>query len=105
MSVDVVAGVLAGQVAAGARLIRWLEDDDPRGRVALGQVYPHTGRAHLVGVTGPGGVGKSTLVDMLITDLAVFRRDDHASPFRLLELAPGVSAEEGAAKTTASYVA
>ena len=46
-----VAGVLAGQVAAGARLIRWLEDDDPRGRVALGQVYPHTGRAHLVGVT------------------------------------------------------
>lgn len=68
MSVDVVAGVLAGQVAAGARLIRWLEDDDPRGRVALGQVYPHTGRAHLVGVTGPGGVGKSTLVDMLITE-------------------------------------
>ena len=50
-----VAGVLAGQVAAGARLLRWLEDDDPRGRVALGQVYAHTGRAHLVGVTGPGG--------------------------------------------------
>ncbi|MBK9010876.1 CoA transferase subunit B [Novosphingobium sp.] len=45
------------------------------------------------------------VVDMLITDLAVFRRDDHASPFRLLELAPGVSAEEVAAKTTASYVA
>ena len=53
-----VAGVLAGQVAAGARLIRWLEDGDPRGRAALGAIYPHTGRAHLVGVTGPGGVGK-----------------------------------------------
>ena len=45
------------------------------------------------------------VVDMLITDLAVFRRDDHASPFRLLELAPGVSADEVAAKTTAAYVA
>ena len=44
------------------------------------------------------------LVDMLITDLAVFRRDDHASPFRLLELAPGVSADEVKAKTTAHYL-
>ena len=44
------------------------------------------------------------VVDMLITDLAVFRRDDHASPFRLLELAPGVTAEEVAAKTTAHYL-
>ena len=44
------------------------------------------------------------VVDMLITDLAVFRRDDHASPFRLLELAPGVSAEEVAGKTTAHYL-
>ncbi len=44
------------------------------------------------------------VVDMLITDLAVFRRDDHASPFRLVELAPGVSAEEVAGKTTAHYL-
>ncbi|WP_374524549.1 CoA transferase subunit B [Sphingopyxis sp.] len=43
------------------------------------------------------------VVDMIITDLAVFRRDDHASPFRLIELAPGVTAEEVAAKTTAKY--
>ena len=43
------------------------------------------------------------VVDMIITDLAVFRRDDHASPFRLIELAPGVTAEEVAAKTTANY--
>ena len=45
------------------------------------------------------------VVDMLITDLAVFRRDDHQSPFRLVELAPGVTAEEVAAKTTAQYLA
>ncbi len=44
------------------------------------------------------------VVDMIITDLAVFRRDDHASPFRLVETAPGVTPEEVAAKTTAHYL-
>ena len=45
------------------------------------------------------------VVDMIITDLAVFKRDNHDSPFRLLELAPGVTAEDVAAKTTAHYIA
>ena len=44
------------------------------------------------------------VVDMIITDLAVFHRPDHHSPFRLIELAPGVTADEVAAKTTAHYV-
>ena len=44
------------------------------------------------------------VVDMIVTDLAVFKRDDHGSPFRLIELAPGVTAEEVRAKTTATYV-
>jgi 3-oxoacid CoA-transferase subunit B len=43
------------------------------------------------------------VVDMIITDLAVFQRTDHASPFRLVELAPGVTAEEIAARTTAAF--
>ncbi len=43
------------------------------------------------------------VVDMIITDLAVFSRADHSAPFRLIELAPGVTAEEVAAKTTAQY--
>ncbi|HUQ13356.1 MAG TPA: CoA transferase subunit B [Novosphingobium sp.] len=43
------------------------------------------------------------VVDMIVTDLCVFHRPDHASPFKLIELAPGVSAEDVAAKTTASY--
>jgi 3-oxoacid CoA-transferase subunit B len=43
------------------------------------------------------------VVDMVITDLAVFQRADHASPFKLMEMAPGVSAEEIAAKTTARF--
>jgi 3-oxoacid CoA-transferase subunit B len=44
------------------------------------------------------------VVDMIITDLAVFQRADHDQPFRLIELAPAVTAEEVRAKTTASYV-
>ena len=43
------------------------------------------------------------VIDMIITDLAVFQRPDHDSPFRLIELAPGVTAEDIAAKTTAHY--
>jgi 3-oxoacid CoA-transferase subunit B len=43
------------------------------------------------------------VVDMVITDLAVFQRPDHQSPFRLTEIAPGVTADEIAAKTTATY--
>ncbi len=44
------------------------------------------------------------VVDMIITDLAVFQRPDHDSPFKLIELAPGVTAEDVAAKTTAHYI-
>jgi 3-oxoacid CoA-transferase B subunit len=43
------------------------------------------------------------VVDMIVTDLCVFQRPDHDSPFKLIELAPAVTAEEVAAKTTANY--
>jgi 3-oxoacid CoA-transferase B subunit len=43
------------------------------------------------------------VVDMIITDLAVFQRPDHQTPFRLVECAPGVTPEEVRAKTTAAY--
>ncbi len=45
----------------------------------------------------------TNVVDMIISNLAVFKRDDHASPFKLVELAPGVSADDVAALTTATY--
>ena len=45
------------------------------------------------------------VVDMIITDLAVFQRSDHQSPFKLIELAPGVSAEDVRQKTSAHYIA
>ena len=44
------------------------------------------------------------VVDMIVTDLAVFERPDHSSPFRLIETAPGVTADEVRSKTTANFV-
>lgn len=65
---DIADRLLAGEVAAGARAIRWLDDRDPRGAQVLAAIYPHTGRAQLVGVTGPPGAGKSTLTDALVAE-------------------------------------
>ncbi len=44
------------------------------------------------------------VVDMIVTNLGVFHRPDHSAPFKLIELAPGITADEIAAKTTAEYV-
>ncbi len=65
---DVAAELLAGKVAAGARAIRWLDDRDPRAPEVLRRIFAATGRAHIVGVTGPPGAGKSTLVDMIVAE-------------------------------------
>ncbi|MFK7975232.1 MAG: methylmalonyl Co-A mutase-associated GTPase MeaB [Halioglobus sp.] len=65
---DVAAELLAGKVLAGARAIRWLDDRDPRGEQVMADVFAATGNAQVVGVTGPPGAGKSTLVDALVTE-------------------------------------
>lgn len=62
---DLVAAALAGNRYALARLISLVEDNRPGARAALAAVYPHTGQAHVVGVTGAPGSGKSTLVNEL----------------------------------------
>ncbi|TMA88208.1 MAG: methylmalonyl Co-A mutase-associated GTPase MeaB [Deltaproteobacteria bacterium] len=61
--------VLAGDVRAAARLIRLIDDALPEAEAILRELWPRTGRAQLVGITGNPGAGKSTLVDRLIAHL------------------------------------
>lgn len=58
--------VLKGELRAGARAMRWVDDGAPQAFDLLRHLYPHTGRAHVVGVTGNPGSGKSTLTDQLV---------------------------------------
>jgi LAO/AO transport system kinase len=60
--------VLAGDPRAIARAISLIEDEALQAGDLIRQIFPHTGRAYLVGVTGPPGAGKSTLVDRLVTE-------------------------------------
>jgi LAO/AO transport system kinase len=62
---ELVDRLLAGDKRACARLITLVENEAPESKQALKQVYPYTGNAHVVGVTGPPGAGKSSLVDKL----------------------------------------
>src|SRR5258707_5505370 len=57
--------LLDGDKRALARAISLVEDDDPEGWALVQEVYPHTGRASVIGFTGPPGVGKSTLLGAL----------------------------------------
>jgi LAO/AO transport system kinase len=59
---------LKGSQLAGARLIRLLEEGDAEGIEGLKILYPHTGKAFILGITGPPGAGKSTLVDRIIAE-------------------------------------
>jgi LAO/AO transport system kinase len=61
--------IISGDVRAVARLIRDIDDMAPEARAILKELYPHTGTAYVVGITGASGVGKSTLVDQMVTHL------------------------------------
>jgi LAO/AO transport system kinase len=63
---QLVAGVLAGDRRSLARAISVVEDGDPAGRQLVSQLMPHTGTAMTIGITGPPGAGKSTLVSALV---------------------------------------
>ena len=79
--------LLAGDKRALARAISLVENDDPEGWALVREVYPRTGKAAVVGFTGPPGVGKSTLIGALITQYRQRDRQvavlsiDPSSPF------------------------
>src|SRR3954464_11240226 len=80
--------LIAGDKRALARAITLIESDDPAGWELVREVYPRTGRARIVGFTGPPGVGKSTLIGALTGELRKAERQvavlsiDPSSPFR-----------------------
>lgn len=63
--ISLTSPVLEGNRLALGRLLTQIENDRPEGRVALKELFPHTGKAHTIGVTGAPGTGKSSLVNQL----------------------------------------
>jgi len=68
MSTNLTKRVLKGDVRALASLMTLIDDGDPRARSVLKAVYPKTGRAHVIGVTGAAGTGKSSLIDRMTAE-------------------------------------
>lgn len=72
---DLAARILSGDVRALARAATLIENRAPAAESLLKELFPHTGRAAVIGITGAPGAGKSTLTDRLIAEL---RRGDKA---------------------------
>jgi LAO/AO transport system kinase len=66
---EIINQVLQGDRLALARVISQMENDTFKGHQLFNKLFPHTGKAQIIGITGPSGVGKSTLVNAMVRDL------------------------------------
>jgi len=64
-----VQGVLEGDRRSIAKTITIIENNEPEARKIISLLYPNTGKAHIIGITGPPGSGKSTLIEKLVREL------------------------------------
>ncbi|MBE0520322.1 methylmalonyl Co-A mutase-associated GTPase MeaB [Candidatus Bathyarchaeota archaeon] len=65
---EIARGVLAGDRRSIARAITTIENNSPKAQELIASIFPHTGNAHIIGLTGPPGSGKSTLIDKIIRE-------------------------------------
>lgn len=87
---DLAAAVLSGNRLALARCLTQVENDTSEGRKALNTLFPYTGRAHLIGVTGSPGTGKSSLVNQIAGYYRRVNSEEHtrrAQPLRVAIIA------------------
>ena len=63
---ELVRALLRGDKRAAGKVISLIEDDEAEAVEAVARIFPHTGRAHVVGFTGPPGAGKSSLINRLV---------------------------------------
>lgn len=74
---NLAESILEGNRLALARALSWVENDTPQGGEVLSALFAHTGRAHIIGITGSPGTGKSSLVNQLARH---FRKSPHNTP-------------------------
>jgi len=84
---ELIKGILKGDRRSIARAITIIENDMPEAQKIIAAVYPCTGKAHVIGLTGPGGSGKSTLIEKMIREYRLKNKTvgvvavDPTSPF------------------------